>query len=344
MKILHLLNSSSYSGAENVAITIIKNMSKNYHAAYASRDGDIKRILLKEKIDYYPIKRMTPKEVKQIIKDYKPDIIHAHDFTASVVAALTKTKIPIISHLHNNTPWLKKYHLYSFIYLISTFRFKKILGVSQSIFDEYVFSKYIKDKIEVISNPINVKNIKLKSNYGIKKQYDIIFIGRLTKPKNPLKFIDLIAQVKKDLPDIRVAMIGNGELHTECKNKINHLSLNNNIELLGFLDNPYGILSQCKVLCMTSEWEGFGLVAVEALSLGIPVVATPVGGLSGIINSSCGLLTFDDQIYIDEVKRIILDKKYWEKKSKSALKRANELDNLKEYISIIDNIYKNIIT
>ena len=187
-----------------------------------------------------------------------------------------------------------------------------------------------------------LEEVILKAKKGEKKQYDIIFLGRLTYPKNPIAFIDIIKEIHNDIPNLRVAMIGTGELGDKCKKRIDNLSLNGNIDLLGFMDNPYGILSQSKVLCMTSLWEGFGLVAVEALSLGIPVVANPVGGLLGIVNDSCGFLTSDNIEYIDEVKKLVLDDNYRREKSEFALLRANELNNAKEYISIIENLYKNV--
>lgn len=343
MRILHILNTCSFSGAENVAITIIKNMRPGYTAAYASLDGSIKTKLDEDNVEFLPIKKMTPKEIKRIIEEYTPDIIHAHDFTTSVISALTNTKIPIVSHLHNNVPWLSKYSFYSFLYLVASIRLKKILGVSDAIFDEYVFSKLINVKTQVVSNPVNVKDIKIKADAGTKKQYDVIFLGRLTEQKNPFRFIQLMEKLKTDIPDLKVAMIGTGDLSELCKTLINKLNLDKTIELLGFMNNPYGVLSQSKVLCMTSEWEGFGLVAVEALSLGVPVVATPVGGLLGIVNDDCGLLTFEDEKYISEVKKMVLDNESRMKKSKHASLRAYELDNVKEYISALENLYEEVM-
>lgn len=60
MKILHVLNTATFSGAENVAVTIIKNLDENCNAAYASRDGSIKNKLLQENIKYYLMNNMSP--------------------------------------------------------------------------------------------------------------------------------------------------------------------------------------------------------------------------------------------------------------------------------------------
>ena len=112
MVILHILNTGSFSGAENVVISIINEFQKrnieNIELIYVSLEGSIRKRLEKEKIKYEPIKKMSVGEIKRVIKKYNPDIIHAHDFTASIICAVSAKKIPVISHIHNNCPWLKK--------------------------------------------------------------------------------------------------------------------------------------------------------------------------------------------------------------------------------------------
>ncbi|KMO87667.1 hypothetical protein AB840_01885 [Megasphaera cerevisiae DSM 20462] len=345
-KIIHILNTGTYSGAENVAITIVKNMrlQYNYDFIYVSLEGDIRNVCENNDIIFAPIKRMTISEVRRIIKQYKPDIIHAHDFTASVICANSVFRIPVISHLHNNSPWLKKYCFYSFAYLLSCLNINKILMVSKSILNEYVFGNLIRNKSIIISNPIDIYSIQQKAKLGKRKHsvnpvYDIIFLGRLSAPKNPQRFIEIISQVKENYPDIKVAMIGIGPLEDECINLIKEKKMDFNISLLGFMKNPYGILADAKMLCITSEWEGFGLVAVEALSLGIPVLATPVGGLPDIINSNCGALCKNNDQFVVEICKLLYDSVYWHEKSKNAFIQAQHLHNIQKYIAIINEIY-----
>ena len=114
--------------------------------------------------------------------------------------------------------------------------------------------------------------------------------------------------------------------------------------MYGFLENPYGLIKNSKVLCMPSKWEGFGLAAVEALSLGIPVVCSGCGGLKDLIDDSCGCLCgYDTQKYAAEITQILLNKEYQEKKQKNALKRAGALSNINSYTNMIRGIYQNIL-
>jgi glycosyltransferase involved in cell wall biosynthesis len=287
---------------------------------------------------------MEISEIKRVVKSYNPDIIHAHDFRASVICAFANVSLPVISHLHNNSPWLKKYGFYSFIYLFASFRFKKILLVSSSIMDEYVFSRFIKDKIKLVSNPIHVNAIveKAKKHNPQPEFFDIIFVGRLTVAKNPLRFIKIMNNLINNIPTVTACIVGSGELEAACKYKIEQLHLTNHITFTGFLENPYPIMASSKLLCMTSDWEGFGLVAIEAFSLGLPVVASPVGGLINIVNSSSGKLCETNNEYILELKKLLSDSVYYKKMSEGALLRAKELDNFPDYCGEIERIYKNI--
>ncbi len=338
-KVLHILTSNTYSGAENVIISIINGLNDKFRFAYSSGYGDIRHVLEKNAIIYLPQNSMSVKEVRRIIKEYSPDIIHAHDFRASVICAMSESKIPIISHLHNNSPWLKEYGLYSWIYLLSAVKFKKILLVSDSVINEYVFGRFIKGKSTIIGNPICTGSILERSKETSEYRFDVAFVGRLAAPKNPFRFIDIIKRLTVEKPDISAGMIGDGELMEECLVKVIDLSLEKNITLTGFLDNPYSVMAKSKILCMTSEWEGFGLVAVEALALGLPVVATPVGGLPGIVNESCGKLCYNNEEFSDTICELLTDSSVYNAKSQGAILRAQELDNYEDYLQIIKMLY-----
>ena len=91
-KILHILRSNKFSGAENVVCQIINifKTDKNFEMVYVSPEGPIKDTLKEKNINYIPIKKLSFLEIKRVINEYKPDVIHAHDFTASVLVAITK--------------------------------------------------------------------------------------------------------------------------------------------------------------------------------------------------------------------------------------------------------------
>lgn len=339
MKVLHVLNTNSYSGAENVAITIINHMP-NVDCVYLSLNGPISDILQKNNIQYYPVDKLSIKSLKKAIKEIHPDIIHAHDYTASILCALCFPKAKIISHIHNNSPWIKSYGIYSWAYLLSSLFYKKILTVSNSIENEYVFGKLIRNKIECIGNPTDIELIHKKAmEYKVNKKYDVIFLGRLTPQKNP----DLLIEVFKTLisikSDINIAVVGAGDQYESFKENLIINKLQNNVVMYGFVENPYPILNASKIMILPSKWEGYGLVAVEALSLGVPVICSGAGGLKTIVNSSCGKICKTRDDYVKEIINLLNDGQSYFIKSNNAKERAKVFGDIDGYISRIRKAY-----
>lgn len=342
LKVMHLLNTGKYSGAENVAITIINNTKNKFNHVYVSLDGEIRKVLEQNRIEFCSVNKLNYSELKRVVDIYNPDIIHAHDFTASIIASFFKGKIKVISHLHSNPLWLRNLGVYSIFYFLRTFSFEKILCVSDSIQDEYIFGNYLKNKMITVGNPLDVEAVIKKSNeINIKEKFDLIFIGRFCKEKNPMFFLKVVENVIQIHPNLKVAILGDGEYRNEMEDILKEKEMDNKVKLYGFINNPYPYLKNSKILCMTSLWEGYGLVAVEALALNKPVLAPPVGGLVNIVNSDCGMLCDSLEEFTRAIISLLNNEELYKQKSLGAKKRLIEISNLDSYMDFISKIYNN---
>ena len=101
-------------------------------------------------------------------------------------------------------------------------------------------------------------------------------------------------------------------------------------------------MSKSKIFLLTSEWEGFGLVAFEALTMGLPCVVSNVGGLPSIIDKTCGMVCGNDQDFIDEINKLLSDSNYYNDKHLKAIEKSKRLDNYEEYCNKLDKVYKEI--
>lgn len=344
LKVVHVLNTGAYSGAENVVINIINNTREWIDATYISLEGSIREVLAEKDVDFYPLVQMRPSVLRKAIKELNPDIIHAHDYTTAIMIRLAKVDKPVINHLHNNSPWLGRVCLKSIVYYWAARKIDYFLTVSESVMDEYIFSKKLMDRVLVVGNPFDIKKIRFEaSKQEIDLDIDVIALGRLTEQKNPLKFVEIINEVKKSIPNISAVMVGDGEQRELVSRRINELGLEKNVLLLGFKKNPYVYLAKAKVLCMPSSWEGFGLAAVEGLALGKPIVNSGVGGLKSFTNDKCGKICDSVDEYAEEIISLLTDESYYSKKSVEAIRTAEELSNMDEYCREIVSVYKKIL-
>lgn len=342
MKILHLLSSNQFSGAENVVCQIIHIFSNTkYEMIYCSPDGQIREILRERGFKYIALKKLSTSKVRSVLERIKPDLIHAHDMKASYIASKVCGNIPLVSHVHNNGFDARKLSLKTLGYLWASRKILHIFWVSKSALNDFYFYKRVKNKSSVLPNIIDLQELNCKANsvMGV-KQFDIVFLGRLAYPKNPMRFVEIINKVASKLPNIRAAIIGDGNQAEITKKKVEELKLSNNVFFLGYLKNPFNILKNAKALVMTSFWEGTPMCALEALGLGTPVISTPVDGLKDIIiNNRNGYLSECDFSLTNELIRILKDYNYYSVLSKNAFETAVKINNIDCYRNKLGEIY-----
>ena len=344
IKVLHILCSNQYSGAENVICQIIGlfNNDPDFDFVYSSPDGPIRETLDDKNIKFKPMSKATIGEFKRVINIEKPDIIHAHDMRASFLAALVCGKIPLISHIHNNNFDSQKISVKAILYKYAANKSKHIFWVSKSSFTGYRFHKNLEEKSTILCNVINpVELIRKAENAEKKISYDVVYIGRLTYQKNPQRLINVLSIVAENYPKVKCAIIGDGDLSGEVNKIISGKHLEKNIYTLGFLKNPYGILMNSKVMVMTSRWEGTPMCAIEAMILGIPIVSTPTDGLVDLVeNGITGILSNDDNELAESIIEIISDDTMREKMGYAAQKIGNNLMDLVKYKNEIEQQYR----
>ncbi len=347
-RILHVTMSDTFSGAENVACQIISMFKSDpgVEMLYCGIEGEKIRSALKErKIKFVPMSARNPREVYRVIKKTQPAIIHAHDMKASFYVALTCGKIPLVSHIHNNNVDSRRMSLKSILYYYAARKAKHIFWVSEAAYQGYVFHNKLKKKSSILYNVIDVNEIYKKVSQDKKDySYDIVYVGRLTYPKNPQRLVKVLIGVSKRLPFMKAAIVGSGDLEDEVKQKIHEYYLENYIDMLGYISNPYKIMKNAKVLIMTSRWEGLPMCALEAMALGIPIVSTPTDGLKELVeDGKTGFLSDDNEILIKRCCEILENNSLYEKLHEGTLKKAKLILETQSYKDTLDKIYHQII-
>ncbi len=152
-------------------------------------------------------------------------------------------------------------------------------------------------KVFFISNAVgtNPSNGKRRSNG--RDSMRIVFVGRLTPEKRPDRFLRVASKVIRGVPGQRVKalLVGDGPLRSDLEVLAGTLGLDANcLEFLGEQEDMDAVYEQADLLMLTSDWEGTPNVLLEAMSHGVAVAATRVGGVAEIVRDDCGLLAAPD--------------------------------------------------
>ena len=344
MKVMHVLNSREYTGAEKVVCQIIHAFEDtDVEMVYCSPDSENIRMMLgRQGVTFLPVEKLTPGELKRVIQAEKPDLIHAHDMRASFVSALCCGKIPMISHIHNNAYDARGFSLKSVAYILTGMRAKHIVWVSNSSFEGYLFHKLFAKKSSVLYNIIDEKEIfqKLSEDENT-YHYDMIFVGRLTYQKDPQRLIRLCARLKEQKPDLQVAIVGSGELEEEVKALCRELKLQDTVHFLGFQPNPMKMIHDSTAMILTSRWEGTPMCALEAMALGTPVVSTPSDGMKDLVDSGVsGWLGDTDEGLEAGLMKLFREEDFRKTISENAGKRFREINDQAGYKQAISECYR----
>jgi glycosyltransferase, family 1 len=339
-----MLQSNRFSGAENVVCQII-SMCKSYGVefAYSSRDGQIREALKDRNIEFYPIEKMSVSEFRRVIKEVKPDVIHAHDMAASFYAALACGNVPLVSHIHNNAFNSRGVSLKSILYYIAARKAKHIFWVSQSSYNGYVFHKSLEKKSSILYNVIDIEALKRKMEKDTNDyDFDIVYLGRLTYPKNPERLLRVLKKIRDKYQGVKIAVIGTGDLEAEIKRTAVEMGMSSSVKFLGFLSNPSKILHDAKAMIMTSRWEGTPMCALEAMALGVPIVSTPTDGLKDVISEGeTGFLSDDDDVLAMRCVDLIKDEELYRRLSANSMSVAEKMMDMAKYADAILSSYNN---
>lgn len=345
IKVIHLLTSSSLSGAERVALDIIRWTSGVIDGWYASPRGPIEGVASRMGVRFIGLGRLGVSEVKQLIREHGPAVIHAHDYRASVVAAAAShgTGVRVVSHLHGDWKWARRINMRTIAYRAASRWISRVIVVSPAIIEHYRFSQSLRTKTEVMPNQVDIARVVAAAGRSPCVLSDLAFVGRLEDEKQPEVFIRIVAEVKRIVPNVRAVMVGAGRLEAKCRRLIKGLGLQDNVVMIGFTDNPYCVIAGSKVLVVPSAQEGFGLVALEAMALGVPVVCSAVGGLAYVVeNRRSGLTGFGAKELAEHVVTLLRDERLRLRLGGGARARAEEFGDVARYASRMAELYQRL--
>jgi glycosyltransferase involved in cell wall biosynthesis len=190
-----------------------------------------------------------------------------------------------------------------------------------------------RDAVTTIPNPADLAAIARASSEASALAVPadvplVVAAGRLAHAKNWPLFVDALALLRRELP-VQALILGEGESESDIRRRIAAAGLERAVHLCGFQSNPWTVMAKADVFLLTSRYEGFGNVLIEAMASGAPVVATASPGTRAIVRDEVNGLLVDRHepaAVADAVGRVLRDKSLRERLRAGARESVRQFD------------------
>lgn len=263
-----------------------------------------------------------------------PDILHLQSSLAGELALWMKKKydVPFVVTEHWSGFLQNKASQSELMLAREVFHNSKHNIAVSSYFAKQLRNLF-EEEFQVIPNTVEVDFFKIGANKF--NQFTFLQVARLDENKNQEMLIKAFSHFD-DKPDVRLKIVGKGEKRVEShlKELIKSLGLSDKVELCGSFsrEEVRNIMQKSHCLVMSSQIETFGVVAIEAMACGIPVVSTKCGGPEDIINTKTGLLCEINEEAISEAMQEALtrswDSSYIRHYAESNFSKASFVENI----------------
>jgi len=227
------------------------------------------------------------------IKIKKINIVQTHGFLPTAIGFFLKilTKIKFICFMHGATSENIKVMFYNYIDNLLQLYADKTVLVS-NIQRELVFGGKNKNRVTVLHNAVNLnfptpisgKGNSWRKMFGISESASIVVsVGRLSPEKGMDVLIKAFSILCEERQDVHLVIVGDGQERTDLEKLISEYALEKKIHLAGYTQTPGDYVIGSDVMVLPSRSEGIPNAVLEAMALGIPVVATSVGGVPEVI-------------------------------------------------------------
>lgn len=307
-KILHIIPSLNKGGAERIALDMCVELQNQGHEVqivtlYPSNSY----AFLTEGLSYHTVKtrvklsmlrknQVDVRELQIVIDTFQPDVIHSHLFEAEInLAFCTISKnCKRILHFHDNMKQMRALSFKTFFnkdLLVNYYERNLVLknlplqttaiGVSNDT------HTYIRENLPQTVKPQLLHNaIDTKRFTTVEKKQEsntIVMVGSLVLKKGQSLAIETISELKKRNVSVKLHLIGDGNMKEGLAQLTKRLDIEEEVDFKGLVDYPEKYFQESALYLHTASYEPFGLVLIEAMACGLPVICTDAFGNRDLI-------------------------------------------------------------
>jgi len=358
--LLYLIYGFRIGGAERHLLDLCKGLDRRKfrpEIIYFHRDEQMLPEFLQEgiPISIFPVKggELTFREIwrlSRLIKKLSPDIVHVHLFHASrfgAMAAFLAGVGQIVRTKHNvSDPETRPGKRDRIWRVLQSAILTRTVAVSQAIAEQVGTPYVIYNGIDTDYFDPNLIDPTERASYAklfdVKGSPIIGIAARLTKQKGHSVLLNAFSELLPDWPNAQLLIAGDGEELPTLELLSNKLNLTEHVQFLGPIRNVREFLSVLDVFAHPSIFEGLGIAVIEAMSMGLAIVATKVDGLAELITDGVegSLVEPNNPIALSKaMKRILSDPALRENMGQRARKKAVEKFSVKTMIQKYEELY-----
>jgi len=358
MKVLHIINSLFTGGAEKLLIDSL--------ALYRENDIEVDLLLLNdEQTPFYERiansfegKILVTKtssiydpcnvyKIAKLMKYY--DLVHVHLFPALYWVALAKmfsySSIPLVFTEHSTNNKRISNILFRQIDKFIYKQYSQISAITPEV--KLALTKnlgLVNEIVPVIYNGIDINRIEhaqayKKSDFFSDKNIKILIqVSSFQTQKDQKTVINSLQFLPANYV---LLLVGEGVLRAECENLVINYQLNDRVKFLGIRMDVPELLKTSDIVIQSSNWEGFGLAAVEGMAAGKPVIASNVDGLKDIVFNNGLIFTKGNAKELAEQILSLEDKDYYEQIAQQCHAKSQEF-GIQKMVDSFVKLYKEI--
>ncbi len=294
------------------------------------------------------------------------DVIHSHAPFSMGFQALRVSEKLGIPHVHTYHTLLTEYRHYVPLPFRPTEEAVKefsawfcnltdaVIAPTDKIKEELI-SYGVTVPIKVLPTGIDVENFQKPLTFSLREKYSIpsdhkivLYAGRIAKEKNVDFLLESFALLRSSIKKVTLVMAGNGPEVQETLHRAHRLGISENVILTGYVkrDMLVEYYRQADVFAFASVTETQGLVVLEALAAGLPVVAVGKEGVKDVLKNGVGCILLDEVELVSFTKaleRVLKDRTLSEKMSLDGVKYVTEHWSMNTMARKLDEIYANVI-
>ena len=295
--------------------------------------------------------------IRNLIQQFNPDIVHTHTAKAGLLGRLavlsTKKNVRLVHTFHGHL--LRGYFNSIFTSLIVLF--EKILAsktdilisVGKRVRDELLYVRIgTKDQYRIVNPGLAISPLPSRdsalSRFGLNPHNRYVsWLGRLVQIKRPDRLLEIAAWLKRNHPDVRIVVAGDGPMREEIEQEAKRAELP--IEFVGWVLDIESILALSELMILTSDNEGTPLSLIQAQMAGLPVVATDVGSVSEIVlDNETGIVVPTNTESINEaIDKLLLNRELSRIMGQKAQDRALGLYSVERLVRDHEKIYLDLM-